>query len=93
MSNKYKNVYTTLNYTEHFLKLVSAVTGHISVSAFAFLLGIHIRIMNSDIGLKICAITGGTKKYISVIKKKKKKHDEMVLLAKTKLNSIEVLML
>ena len=31
------------------------------------------------------------KKYKSVIKKKKKKHDKIVLLAKTKLNSIDVL--
>ena len=33
----------------------------------------------------------GIKKYKSIIKKKKKKHDKVVLLAKTKLNSIEVL--
>ena len=39
--------------------------------------------------LKICAITAGIKKYQSVIKKKK--HDKMALLAKSKLNSIEVL--
>ena len=37
------------------------------------------------IGLKICAITAGIKK------KNKKKHDEIVLLAKSKLNSIEIL--
>ena len=29
--------------------------------------------------------------YNSIIKKKKKKHDKIVLLAQTKLNSIEVL--
>ena len=33
----------------------------------------------------------GIKKYKSVIKKKKKKHDKIVLLAKSKLNKIEVL--
>ena len=47
--------------------------------------------MSSAIGLKICAITAGIKKYKSIIKKKKKKHDKIVLLAKSKLNSIEVL--
>ena len=45
----------------------------------------------SAIGLKICAITVGVKKYKSIIKKKKKKHDKLVLSAKSKLNSIEVL--
>ena len=42
-------------------------------------------------GLKICAITAVIKKYKAILKKKKKKHDKIVLLAKTKLNSIEVL--
>ena len=31
--------------------------------------------MSSAIGLKTCAITGVIKKYKSIIKKKKKKHD------------------
>ena len=35
--------------------------------------------------------TTAIKKYKSLIKKKKKKHDKIVLLAKPKLNSIEVL--
>ena len=39
----------------------------------------------------ICAIPAGIKKYKSIIKKKKKKHDKMVLLAKSKSSSIEVL--
>ena len=47
--------------------------------------------MSSAIGLKICAITAGIKKYKSIIKKKKKKHDKIVLQATFKLNSIEVL--
>ena len=41
--------------------------------------------------LKICAITAEIKKYKSIVKKKKKKHDKTVLLAKTELNSMEVL--
>ena len=43
---------------------------------------------SSAIGLKICAMTAGIKK--SIIKKKKKKNDKIVLLAKSKLNSTEV---
>ena len=46
------------------------------------------RITSSAIGLKICVITPGIKKYKSVIKKKKK-HDKIVLLPRS--NSIEVL--
>ena len=53
--------------------------------------GILIGIISSTIGLKICAITTGIDKYKSIIKKKKKKHDKIVLLAKSRLNSIKVL--
>ena len=58
---------------------------------FASLIRITRGITSSAIELKICAITAGIKKYKSIIKKKKKKHDQIVLLAKPKLNSIEVL--
>ena len=63
----------------------------ISISAFVSLPGIPIGITNSAIRLKICAIPAGIKKYKSIIKKKKMKHDRIALLAKNKLNSIEVL--
>ena len=82
MSNKYKKACATINYIEHFLILDSPVTGCISVSDFASLLNILIGITSSAVGLKICAITAKIKKYKSVIKKKKKKHDKIVLFAK-----------
>ena len=58
---------------------------------FCFLIGIPIGITSSAIGLEICAITAGIKKYNSIIKKKKKKHDEIVSLGKYELDRIEVL--
>ena len=51
------------------------------------MIGIPIVITSLSIGLNICAISAGIKKYKSIIKKK---HDQIVLLAKSKLNSIEV---
>ena len=56
MSRKRKKVCATLNYIEHFLILASTITGCISISASASLLGIPIGITSSSIGLKICAI-------------------------------------
>ena len=85
-----KNVYTVLNYIEYQLILVFTVSGCVSISAFA-LAGIHIGIKSSEIELTICLITAGIRKYKSIIKKEKKKHDKIVLLAKFKLNSVEVL--
>ena len=90
-SYNHKKLCTTLNYIEHFLILAFAVSGCISTSTFASLLGISMGITSSAIRLTICAITAGIKKHKSIIKKKKKKHDKIVLLAKSKLNSIEVL--
>ena len=83
MSKRHKKVWATLNYIEHFLILTSTMTGCFSISAFASLIRIPIRVKSSAIGLKICAITAEIKV--------KKKHDKIVLLAKSKLNSIEVL--
>ena len=74
MSRKHKKVCTTLNYIENFVVLASIITGCISISAFASLLGIAIGITSFAIGLKFCTITAGIKKSI-IIKKKKKKHD------------------
>ena len=59
IGRKHKKVCATLNYIEHFLILASAITGCISISAFASLIGIPIGVTSSVIGLKICAITAG----------------------------------
>ena len=84
-SKKHKKVCTTLNYIEHFLVLPSIITGCVPIFAFASFVGIPIGITSSAIELKVCAITAGIKNYKSMIKKKrKKKHDKIVLLAKSK---------
>ena len=79
------------NYVEHLLILASTITGCVSISAFASLVHVPVGNRSSAIEIKVCAITAGIKKYKSIIKKKKKKHDKIVLLGKDKLNTIEVL--
>ena len=58
-----KKICTTLNYIEHFLILAITITVCVSISFFASLVGISIGITSSAIGLKICAITAGNKRY------------------------------
>ena len=70
---------------------MTTTTGCISVSTFTSILCIPLGNTSSAIGLKICAITAGIKKYQSIIKKKKMQYDKIVLLGKSNLNSIEVL--
>ena len=91
MNKKNKKACATLNYREHILIWASTFTGSASISAFASLVGIFIEITSSAIEWKICAITARIGKYKSIIKKKKKKHGKIILLAKIKLNSREVL--
>ena len=91
MSLKHKKTCKYLNHVEHLLILASTVTGSVPISAFASLVCVPVGIILSAVGLKICAITSVIKKYKSIVKKKKKKHDKIVLLGKTKLNTIEVL--
>ena len=52
-SKKHKKVIITSNYTKHFLILASTITGGISFSAFASLLGIPIGNTSPAIGLKV----------------------------------------
>ena len=91
MTKKHKKFCTSLNYIEHFLILAFKIAGCIPISAFTSLIGIPIALTSSSIGLKISEIAAGIIKYKSIIKKKRKKHDKIVLLAIYKLNSVEVL--
>ena len=91
ISDKYKKTCKYLNYVEHLLILSSTVTGCVSISAFASLVCLPVGITSSAVGISICAIIAGIKKYKSISKKKKKKHDKLVSLGKDKLNIIEAL--
>ena len=79
INKKHKKVCRILNYIEYLLILISTVSGCVFISAYYFLVGIP------AIGLKISA------GIVSIIKRKKKEHDKIVLLEKSKLNSTEVL--
>ena len=81
MIEKYKKTCKQQKYVEYLLIFISTITDGVSISAFASLV----------CDTQICAITAGIKKYESIIQKKKKQHDEIALLGKSKLDPIEVL--
>ena len=91
MSEDYQNTCNYLNYAEYLLILASTFTCCVSTFAFGSLVCAAVGIASSAIGLKICAITANIKRYKSIIKKNKKKHDKILLLEKDKSNTIEVL--
>ena len=52
MRKKHKKFCRVLNYIDHSLIVISTITGYVSLSAFASLVGIPIGITSSAIGLK-----------------------------------------
>ena len=76
---------------EHLLILASTYTGYVLISTRASLVCAPVGITSSAVGIEICAITSKIKNYKSIVRKKKKKHDKILLLGKDKLNTIEVL--
>ena len=62
ISKKVKMICTTLNYIEHFLVVASTITGYVSISAFASLIGITMQNESSVIKINICTKTPGIKK-------------------------------
>ena len=50
-----------------FLVFVSTVSGCVSISVFASLVGVPVGITSTSLGLKICGLTAGIEKYKSVI--------------------------
>ena len=77
MSKMHNNICEVLNYIDNLFIVISTITGCVFIYAFASLVSI-------SIGVKI-------KKYKTMNKKNKKKHEKVVLLAKYKLNRIEIL--
>ena len=69
------------------LILASTVTGCVSISVFALLVWLTVDITSFAVELKAFVITAVIKRYKSIVKKKKKTHDKIVLLGK--LDSIE----
>ena len=59
ISKKHKMICTTLNYIEHFLVVAFTITGYVSISAFASLIGITMQIESSVIKINICTKTPG----------------------------------
>ena len=69
-NEKNKQTCKCLNYSGNLLIPSSTTTACVSISAFASLVCVPVGITSSAIGIKICAITAGIKKYISIIKTK-----------------------
>ena len=64
-------------------------TGSISIASFPTAIGAPVGNMSASCSLIFSITTGFVKKFLKTIRNKKKKHNKIVMLARSKLNSIE----
>ena len=69
----------------------SATAGRVSIWSFTSIVGAPVEIASASFTLIFSLSTEITKKLLNITKKKKKKHDKIFMLAKSKLNSIDTL--
>ena len=90
-SKKLNKYVTIFDYIDKILIILSATTGGISIISFTTTIGAPVGIASASFTLIFSITTGIVKKLLNITGKKKKKHDQILMLAKSKFNSIETL--
>ena len=79
------------DYIDKNLIVLYATSGGISIIYFASVIGVPVRIASGSFSLVFFSTTIIIKKLLKIARNKIKKHNKIVMLAKSKLNSIETL--
>ena len=87
--NKYL---VSFDYLDKIFITLSASFGTISIASYAEVVGIPVGIAVSSLTLIFTIGTGINKSLLKVTKKRKKKHNKIIALAKSKLNMIDTLL-
>ena len=82
---------TTFDYIDKILIVLSATSGRVSIISFTSVIEAPAGIASASFTLIFSLTTGIIKKLLSITRNKKKKHDKILMLAKSKLSSIETL--
>ena len=90
-SKKLNKYVTAFDYIEKFLIILSATIGGVSIISFTTITGAPVGIASESFTLIFSMTTGIVKKLLNITRRKKKKHDKILMLTKNKLNSIETL--
>ena len=89
MSKRLSKYIACCNYSDKFLIVLSATSGRISIASFTTVIGTPVGIASASLSLTFSLSAGLVKKLLKVTRNKKKKHNKIVMLARSKLNSIE----
>ena len=79
------------DYLYKILVVLSATIEEVSICSFTSVVGAPVGIASASFTLIFSLTTGIVKKLLNITRNKKKKHDKIFMLAKSKLNSIETL--
>ena len=91
--NKYIVSFDCLdNYLDKIFITLSASFGTLSIASHATIVGIPVGIAGSSLTLIFTISTGVNKSLLRITKKRKKKHNKIIALAKSKLNTIDMLL-
>ena len=88
MSKRLSKYIASFDYFDKSLIALSAATGSISIASFTTVIGAPIGMMSASFSLAFLITTGFVKRFLKT-RNKKKKHNKIVMLARSKLNSIE----
>ena len=89
MSKRLSKYIASFEYLDKSLIVLSVATSSISIASFVTVIGTPVGIMSASCSLAFSITTGFVKKFLKTIRNKKKKHNKIVMLARSKLNSIE----
>ena len=87
--NKYL---VSLNYLDKIFITLSASFGTLSIASYASVVGIPAGITGASLTLVFTIGTGINKSLLKLTEKRKKKHNKIIILAKSKLNMIDTLL-
>ena len=90
-SKKLSKYVAVFDYIDQALIALSATSGGVSIISFTSIVGAPVGIASASLTLFFSLTTGIVKKLLNITRNKKKKHDKILMLAKSKLNSIETL--
>ena len=90
-SKKLSKYATVFDYIDKVLIVLSGTSGGVCIISAVSVVGAPVGIAGDSFTLILFLTTGIIKKLLSITRKKKKRHDKILMLAKSKFNSIETL--
>ena len=89
MSKRLSKYFSSFDYFDKSLTVLSATRGSISIASFVTVIGVPVGIASANFTLSFSIYTAIVKKLLKTTRNKKKKHNRIVLLARSRLNNIE----